>query len=296
METPTRWLSQQSGHDIQPGNQVCYLCGESCAEGHLVSTSIAETFNSHSLAQCRSSASLCAACAWYLDSKAGHPDFRKMSLVVMRSSWRNWQRADMRADIERWLAHGLEEDAYLVVSLTKKKHILLQSPLNAGGGPSGLAVQVEENRAYFGPAEWQAVAQPFTRLLSLGHQKGEILSGNLYAGTLRKHGQLEETLRLSERLSPWRNSPLIELYSYVTLLEEKGTEDFDGIGRDQPGTGDGAPDGSRASADGRVEKRRSRIQEPLPRRNLAPIRGTHRHSRTDDGNPASASQPNLWDV
>lgn len=288
------WLYQQSGGVVLPGDDTCYLCGQSCAPGHAVKHAIAETFNSHWRAQCRSSNVLCAACAWYLDSKAGHPDYRKMSLVVQARTWRNWQRAEMKADIERWLTQGLEAASYLVVSLTKKKHLLLQAPLNAAGIPSGLAIQVEERVAYIGASSWQQIAQPFMALLALGHGKSEILSGDFYASTLRKHGRLSEVMRLSKQLDQWRDSALMDLYSYVTLVEERQTQQDDGDGRKR--AGDAEDRRSVSTAPGGMEIDQPGLQESVPGRNLATIRGTHRHRQPDDGQPASISQQTMWDA
>lgn len=293
------WLFQQTGNAVEAGVESCYLCGASCAQTHHVGKAIADTFNSHFLAQRRSSSYLCDACAWYLDSKAGHPDFRKMSLIVAEHSWRQWQRIEMKADIERWLRDGLEEDGYLVVSLTKKKHILLQAPLNAGGVLSGLAIQVEEQVAYVGAASWQQIGHPFMALLALGHGKGEILSGELYAHTLRKHGRLREAIQWSKQLDQWRDSALIELYSYVTILEEKGQE------HDEPGGGDGiiserSGDATNrygvSVAPGGLEVHQPGIQKPVSSGDLAAIRGAHRHGSTNDRDLASVSQSSLWDA
>jgi hypothetical protein len=299
MHNPLHWLFQQAGQAITPGAHLCYLCGHDCTESHLVSKVIADTFNSHWRAQCRSSAFLCDACAWYLDSKAGHADYRKMSLVVTETIWRNWQRADMKTDIARWLASGIEEDAYLVVSLSKKKHILLQAPLNAGRVPS-LAIQVEEQQAYFGASDWHTIEQPFMALLALGHNKGEILSGDLYANTLRKHGQLSEAMRLNTQLDPWRKSALIELYSYTTIIEDKETKQDDGDGRgdptERPGPRDATDRRSIAPVDGGMEEHRPRVQESVPSGDLATIRGAHSSGGKDDRNTASVSQSSLWDV
>lgn len=293
------WLFQQTGNAVEAGVEACYLCDADCTQAHHVGKAIADTFNSHFLARRRSSSYLCDACAWYLDSKAGHPDFRKMSLIVAEHSWRQWQRSEMKADIERWLRDGLEEDGYLVVSLTKKKHILLQAPLNAGGVPSGLAIQVEEQVAYVGAASWQQITHPFTALLALGHGKGEILSGELYAHTLRKHGRLSEAFQWSKQLDQWRNSALIELYSYVTILEERENK--------QDGSGGGDRTLSERSGDatnryrsttlaGGLEIDRFRLQKPVPGRDLETIRGAHSHGSEDDSESPGISQQTLWDV
>lgn len=291
------WLYQQSGGMALPGDDTCYLCGQSCAPGHVVKHAIAETFNSHWRAQCRSSNVLCAACAWYLDSKAGHPDYRKMSLVVQARTWRNWQRSEMKADIERWLTQGLEAASYLVVSLTKKKHLLLQAPLNAGGISSGLAIQVEERIAYASASSWQQIAAPFLALLTLGHGKSEILSGQLYAHTLRKHGRLSEVIRLSKQLDQWRDSALIELYSYVTIVEEKEQIQDDRRGdTDRTESGDAADRRSVSIAPGGLEIDQPGLQIAVPGRNLATIRGTYRHRQSDDSDTSGISQQTLWDA
>ena len=116
MNSAISWLYAQFVGQPEPGAQSCYLCGAACTEQRRVAKGLADTFNSHYLAACPSSPYLCAACAWYFDSKAAHPDFRKMSLIVARDSWQQWPREQMAADIERWLSDGLEADPYLVVT------------------------------------------------------------------------------------------------------------------------------------------------------------------------------------
>src|SRR6266566_4632486 len=126
MNHPIHWLYHQHVGALPETAWRCYLCGAFCAEERYpIARGIADTFNSHYLCKCPSSAFLCAACQWYFDSKAGHEDFRKMSLIVAEKAWHNWRREDMKVEIGLWVSHGLEADAYLVVSLSKKKHILL---------------------------------------------------------------------------------------------------------------------------------------------------------------------------
>jgi uncharacterized protein YlaI len=227
--TPLCWLYLQHEGIMLSGNERCYLCGVSCTEAHDIQKSIADTFNSHYLARAPSSRYLCDACHWYLDSKAGHADFRKMSLIVSRHTWRNWQQKVMKQDIREWLEDGLPEESYLVVSLTKKKHILLQAPLN-GKGSKRLAIQIEEQMAHVDLCSWTAIEVSFMRLIALGHGKGEILRGELYCATLRKHGQLLEAMKLSDQLNEWRHSPIITLYSYITPLEGRDDRDTESYG------------------------------------------------------------------
>jgi len=272
VHNPLHWLYQQSGGVLRSGCVSCYLCGGTSTETHAVSKTVADTFNSHYLAQCPSSSWVCDACAWYLDNSGVHPDFRKMSLIVQRDSWQNWQRPTMKHDVTQWLTFGLDGDAYLVVSLSKKKHILMQAPLNVSSSRD-IAVQVEENVAFLSLWQWEAMDGPFLRLLALGHGKGEILSGNLYGQTLRKHGQLMEALRLNQELEPYRKSPQIELLSYVTIVEERTQDDDRGTGTT------GISERARTEASGvsaarsRVEEDRPRVQEQVPSRDLAAIRG-----------------------
>lgn len=208
--------------------EQCYLCGSNCEREFTVGKGIADTFNSHYLAQCPSSPWLCPACQWYFDNKAGHPDFRKMSLVVSTQSWQNWDRATMKQDIEQWLMFGVPDECYLVCSLSKKKHILLQAPLNAAS-TRNIAIQVEEQVAYPDLWTWRHMNSRFMQLLRLGHGKGEILSGNLYSSTLKKHGQTGEALRLSRELDQYRNGVALELLSYATIIEKEEKFENDGI-------------------------------------------------------------------
>ncbi len=276
------WLYLQHNGKSIAGSYFCYLCRASCTDQHDIQHSIADTFNSHYLAQVPSSHYLCDACRWYLDNKIAHPDFRKMSLIVSSHSWRNWQRETMKQDIRQWLEDGLPEESYLVVSLSKKKHILLQAILN-GARSKILAIQIEEQVAYADIGSWSGIEIPFMRLMALGHNKGEILSGNLYGNTLRKHGQLESAMYYNGQLSKWRNGPLIELYSYTTIIEEKDgrAEDLSGdsTGGLQPRIGNTTD--SRVPATGRVERNRQRVPEQVPHGNMEDVRGESGSSGPD---------------
>ena len=265
MSTPQTWLYQQFVGDVPAGEATCYLCGTPCPALYPTSKGIADTFNSHSLARCPSSSWLCAACQWYLDNKAGHPDFRKMSLMVWETGWKQWQRADMKADIDDALRHGTGEAVYLICSLSKKKHIALQAPLNVQGSRL-LAIQVEEAVAHIDQLTWHALDHAFSTLLSLGHGKGEILSGNLHASTLRKHGQLLVALSHSNALAPYRGAAILDFLSYVTILEEKEKEET--ANAESTTERDGVHPSGGAAAEGRVERDRPGVQGEVPHGHL----------------------------
>jgi hypothetical protein len=227
LNTAISWLYRQCVGDPPQGPSFCYLCGASCPETYTAASGLADTFNSHYLAHVPSSPFLCAACQWYFTSQVLHPEFRKMSLVVSPTSWRNWQRERMKGDIVSWLTRGLEDPAYLVISLSKKKHILLQAPLN-GAGSRTLSLQIEEQVAYVSLDDWLYIDERFMRLLALGHGKGEILSGELHPSVLRRHGKLGEALQLNAQLASWRSSALIELVSYITIVEKPSNSKKEG--------------------------------------------------------------------
>lgn len=284
---PIHWLYQQFVGDIVAGEARCYLCGVPCQSAAPVAKGVPDTFNSHYLAQCPSSGVLCAACAWYLDNTLDHPAFRKMSLIVQRDSWRNWPRETMKMDIERWLRDGIEHESYLVVSLSKKKHILLQAGMT-NAGARRLIVQVEEQPCYVYATEWERLNAAFSALLALGHNKGEILSGQLYAQTLRKHGRIADALALSQDLAPYRKSPLLELLSYVTIIEKEEEKHESTI------TGDGANPSGVTAAESRVDANRPGVQSPLPHGHLAASRKQRGGSRPDEQHPEQISQQPLF--
>jgi len=292
MNHPIHWLYQQFIGGLPETALRCYLCGAwSAEERYPLAKGIADTFNSHYLAQCPSSLWLCAACQWYFDGKAGHPDFRKMSLYIGKDGWEDWQRPLMKPLINHWLRYGLPFDMYLACSLSKKKHILLQAPLNAHGTKM-LAIQVEEQVAHLDYATWEYMDRRFMALLRLGHNKGEILSGDLYGNTLRKHGQVGQALALSQQLAPYRESADLELVSYVTIIDK---EKEDG-GTDTGPTGDGDHQDSSHAPQSRVESDQPGIQEPLPHGHLD-AGGDERSSvRQDEQHAGEISQPALWQV
>ena len=277
---PIHWLYSQFVGSVSLGNAACYLCGAACSTEYTVTKGIADTFNSHYLAKAPSSPVLCAACWWYFNEKDRHPEFRKMSLVVRRDSWQNWPRDAMKTNITRWLTDGLGADSYLVVSLSKKKHILLQAPMNAQGSHE-LAIQVEEQVAHVRLEDWQQIDNAFMALLALGHGKGEILSGDLYGQTLKRHGRLAEALMYSQQLEPWRKSPQIELLSYVTIVDKgEATIDGDGTNRNIPeGTRDKAD--SSGTAQSNLERHRQRVPEQVQGDDMDPVRGKSGDSGTD---------------
>ncbi len=298
MQHPIHWLYQQSGGFVVSGAMCCYLCGASCSEQHAVTTCIADTFNSHYLARAPSSPYLCDACAWYFNRKAGHPDFYKMSLIVEEHQWHNWQRADMKGCISDWLNFGLGTNAYLVCSLTKKKHILLQAPMNAKGSKS-LSIQVEEQVATVQLHDWHSMDDAFMRLLALGHTKSEILSGSLYGNTLRKHGCVAEALRLTDALRPYRQSAAIELLSYVTIVDY----DKDKGGNDEPNTrtdaianrdGDAVPGGGSPESD--LQRNQPGVQIEVPHGTVATSGGKRGGVRTHEQHAAEISSSSLWEI
>lgn len=289
MNHPIHWLFSQFGGTCVSGQRVCYLCGTPCDELHSVAKGIADTFNSHYLARCPSSPSLCPACYWYLADRS-HPDFRKMSLMVWETGWKQWARTDMKADIEGTLQHGMGEDAYLVCSLSKKKHILLQAPLNTAGAKM-LAVQVEEQVAYLDYSAWEYLDRRFMALLALGHNKGEILSGNLYGNTLRKHGRIDDALRFSAELEPYRNSAALDLLSYVTIIDKESEETLDASNTRRTAA---TPEHGSGSAVGGLDADRRRIQSAVPHGHLDAVRDQHSGRRPHDDEPGPVSQPSLW--
>lgn len=283
---PIHWLYQQFVGDIPVGEARCYLCGIPCQSVASVAKGVPDTFNSHYLARCPSSGVLCAACAWYLDNTLDHPAFRKMSLIVARDSWHNWQRETMKTDIGLWVSQGIQCDAYCVVSLSKKKHILLQAPMNAQGTRL-LAIQIEEQVAYVDQTTWQIMNRSFMTLLALGHTKSEILSGGLYAQTLRKHGQINEAMQHNTMLAPYRHSPQLELLSYVTLVEKEETHE-------STSPGDGMDSSGVAAAESRVDANRPGVQSEIPHGHLAASRKQRGGSRPDEQHVEQISQQSLF--
>lgn len=220
-----------TGRAVVPGPLVCTLCGCSCATGVPVGEVLLDTFTNHSLCRAPSSRSVCPACVHYFQYRweAGQKylaEYRKHSHRVMASGWQSWSRADMRRDLEGWLTGGVPEMCVLVVALSKKKHCLPLAAVNPAG-TRFLTVQVEEERVRVSPVDWLAVVRPFDGLLARGFGKGEVLTGQYLADSLRRAGV---GWRDDDRLlAPWRPSGLLSLVSYVTLTSvSEGEGEGDG--------------------------------------------------------------------
>lgn len=282
------WLYRQFIPEPMPETTYrCYLCGQWHGEEYYpVVKGVPDTFNSHYLASAPSSPFLCAACAWYLDNKLEHPAFRKMSLIVREFSWFNWERSGMKEYITMAVSRGIEQNEYLVVSLSKKKHILLQAPMNAQGSKL-LAIQLEEQVAYVDQSIWQIMNRSFMALAGLGHNKSEILSGQLYANTLRKHGQVQTALQHNQMLTPYRNSPQLELLSYVTIIEKEEKDE-------SATTGDGDDPSRVAAPESRLDADRPGVQGEISHGHLAAGRKQRQGSRDDVQHAQQVRQQSLF--
>lgn len=217
-----------TGGTVDPGPDTCCLCGLPCSSAGPVSDCLADTFTNHGLCRSPHSLEVCPACNHYFTHRweVGQKylsEYRKHSMLVTRDGFVPWQRAAMRADLERFLRDGCPE-CVLVVGLSKKKHCLPLAVANPPG--TAFTVQLEEERVRVCPREWFALAEAFDGLLSLGARKGEILSGGYHHQTLRK-ASVVRLLELDRRIRPVRPSGLLTLLSYVTLLED-GDDDTGG--------------------------------------------------------------------
>jgi hypothetical protein len=129
----------------------------------------------------------------------------------------------------------------------------------------------------------------FSALLALGHNKGEILAGQLYAQTLRKHGQIADALALSTQLEPYRKSTLLELLSYVTIVEKE--EDTNA---EPTSPGDGMDSSRGAAPESRMEPDTAGIQKPVSYGNMETGRIRSSNVRPDEQHPEQVSQSTLW--
>lgn len=213
-----------TGQSVPSGDDLCLLCGISCGPGTVpVKEVIRDTFTNHGMCRAPHSRAVCPACGHYFNHRwlpAGFKkpaEYRLLSIRILTDRMEMWPRERMRPNLETMLRDGCPE-CVLVVSLSKKKHLLPFAPVNP---PSrSFAVQVEEETVQLSAGAWFPLAQAFDALLALDIPKGAILAGNYHHAGLRK-APLAEVLRWDAAIAPWRPSGLLTLLSYVTLLEEK---------------------------------------------------------------------------
>lgn len=230
---PTHYLYRAvTRNRVQPGPEVCCLCGAAHGSTTHVSEVLQDTFTNHGMCRAPHSSSVCEACAHYFthrwDKGQTYPaEYRKHSFTVTRQGWREWPRARMRGDLERWLHRGCPEGVF-VVGLSKKKHCLPLAMVNAPG--RAFTVQVEEDRVQLGDHYWPLMSA-FACLMGLGAKKGEILSGEYHHATLRrlpsaddargKPVDLSVILDMDRTIAAYRPSPLLSLVSYLYLDTEE---------------------------------------------------------------------------
>jgi len=229
---PTHRLYQASGGEPFPeGDVLCVLCGAGCPGDRTtpIQEVVRDTFTNHGMCRAQNSRVVCPACTHYFNHRWDIPgskkpgEYRRCSLRVVGDSWSAWQRASMRADLEGWLRDGLPGPAVLVVALSKKKHLLPMASVHPGGARA-FSLMLEEERVRLCARDWIPLSQTFDTLLGLGCGKGEILTGNYSAQTLRRL-DLTALRRLDRVIGPWRGSGLLTLVSYTTLLEQDDADD-----------------------------------------------------------------------
>lgn len=228
---PTHMLYHAAtGKGFASGSALCCLCGYGTAETVPIETVIRDTFTNHGMCRCPSSRVVCLACNHYFNHRwlpegfKKSAEYRLLSLIATPGGWHSWQRNQMRADIETWLRDG-NPGGVFVVALSKKKHLVPLATVNPPGGRH-FTVQVEEERVRVGPDLWRSPDEAFQALLSLGCFKGEILSGNYSAHTVRKVG-FASIRAHDRRVQPFRGGGMLTLVSYVTVLEKEAEETTD---------------------------------------------------------------------
>lgn len=228
---PTHFLYRAAtGGTVVFGDHTCCLCGSGCRNPVDVKTVIRDTFTNHGMLRVPESTDVCPACDYYFNHRwdAGQKylsEFRKRSLLVTPDGWTDWQRPDMKRDIEHWLQDGCPEGIF-VIALSKKKHLLPLAPINPPGRV--FRIQFELDTVEVSKHYWP-LASAFCCLMGLGAKKGEILSGDYHHSTLRKcpsteapdgrPASIKTLMDLDATIRPWRPSPLLSLVSYIILEE-----------------------------------------------------------------------------
>lgn len=214
-----------SGKTVEGGSPRCALCGCPHAKPVPIEDVIKDTFTDHGMLRMPSSRDVCPACAHFFnhrwDSGQKYPsEYRKHSLYIEPTTWRSWQRADMRRDIETRLRDGGPQCVALM-SLAKKKQLLPLADVTPAG--KTLCVQFEQERVLLSGSRFFEVAVAFDALLSLGFTKGAILEGTLHSSQLRKLSPSDaaRALRANASLASLRPSGLLSLVSYVTITQEQ---------------------------------------------------------------------------
>ena len=271
------------------GDAHCYLCAQSCPDAspsQPTKTAMRDTFTNHDLAQCRESAWVCPACAWYLDNGQ---QFRTFSWQISPSVAAMWDRATMRADLDLLLQESAPyiEPLILAISVSHKKHVVLRATPAYSSNP--ITVQFEEQSVTITPDVWQAVAAPFDALRALGHGKTEILTGHLHPMGLKRHGQIGRALALMVQLAPWRDGQLLELLAYVSPGGDQSAKDTE---NDRYGDlRDGGSVGTLS-----VGWDTNGVQKQVPPRHLGTGATSRRGPRQNDGNPGDVAQSRLFDL
>lgn len=222
---PTHFLYRATtGKRVEVGDLTCLLCGCSCGTDCVLALQVLRaTFTNHGMARCSASDMVCPACnhyfnyRWLPEGFKKPAEYRLLSMRVFADRMEPWPRLAMRGDLETMLREGCPE-CLLIVSLSKKKHLLPLSPVNAAGRV--FSIRVEEETVELSSGAWFRAAYAFDSLVALGMPKGAILAGNYHHVALRKTS-LAEVLRWDAVLAPWRPSAFLTLLSYVTVTEEK---------------------------------------------------------------------------
>lgn len=201
----------------EPTTGACWLCGKAINQGIPARLVIKDTFMDHDKARCATATHFCVACAWSFSERvimAGRDKpqrLRNYSHIVRGDEWHCLSKGQ-KSEMRRLLLDPPAGEWLAVIAESGQKHIIFRAPV--AFGRERCAIQFEETRLTYVPADLRALIDATTALLTGGLSKSEIASGDYASYRLMRLG-LDSFLPHETTIRPRRGSALFRLALFL---------------------------------------------------------------------------------
>jgi len=202
-----------------PGRHTCAVCGLPTTSETRVQTVLRPTFTDIALLRRPESRHVCPACAWYFD----HQEVRRANWWLAADGATEIARGDLRRVIDEQLATPPAADGYLLITVSKRKHIALRAPLNLAGSHAR-RVQFETDTLTLHAADWFRLTAAVDALRVV-HTWQEILADNYQSWRVGRWANVAEFVAARAVARPYLRTPYLDIVKFVSVVGQKDAGD-----------------------------------------------------------------------
>lgn len=216
-----RWLhTAHANPPVPAGPRLCAVCGLPAASGQPPKAVLRDTFTDYATLRQPRSPLVCAACDWYMSRQ----DLRRSSWWLTATAAVPLERSGLRAFLLDQLAHPPAEAGYILITITRRKHLALYAPLNAS--------HAQARRLRFETATLDLDAR-FPHLLAAVdalrqyHTWQEITTGVYYPANLAKWPAPAAFAQAQAAVHSWLRTPHLNLVRFISTKEALTPDETD---------------------------------------------------------------------